>query len=807
MQYLNHDKTSKRIFFITILFIVILFLFLFSIVLCVFPIQLHSNESHTNESWYSKFFVFWPESLVKQELSERKKLKRYPKAEIERRLSKQINAMKILNSPLYDIWLDNNVETTTYNSNSSPDSGSFFWPVFNNTNNLNISNKRQSEFVVFPEFRHIKITKGFYLGSGEHIKSNIPISNTKRFFVFEILPLATGRIKVALGQYVWTKSLFEFDLHKAKKFIIPINDSFAQNYKILNVSSSFYLLNANIITPTLNGRETIYLPNQSEIWTQNTTTSQEDNLDPLLESSNPSQLTERVTTLAKGYNVIILSVDGLPNDPLKNKNRLQKLMPSLYQLSNQSVHIKPIIDSTRTVDAHKFDIPLFYKKYGYKTAIFSNAEQLSFEENLTSFKEFEKISRSWLTNHDVLLHQASNAKNNNKIDGLNAVFKQPIDSKMSGIQKKDLVMMSAYLEKMSRLFNMTPKLAFDDNIIISEKDYSQNLIRAFQKWSLEHKQTRFYLNIELPAKNLSKLSSLQDLIGILTKTPTLKTKNIREFLQMKVLDRELTYIFDALRAHHITNRTIIVTLFKNRELPEKSSAMVFIPGIKSKVDQKEMQISLNDLMLYEMSVVGIPVENEVNFQKTFTNLESKQTFLLDFLPETGQKQYNTYSMVIDPSQANCTPFFWKTSNSTIFDVKSNLPFYEISNKNIIKFFPCSFGKKILTIEWKQEEKTKEDTVKPVGQSRSTSHIYGYFLPVDEQTLSIDLYCGKNLMNRKIFPLNFHHTPQQMNTLFFVDKKEFDQIQDFAIKSFEAMQVDQKLTQNTRVAFFISKTNE
>lgn len=804
MKYSNPDNNSKRVFLITISIIVILFTVLFLTILLFFPIQIRSQELPTNQKWYSKFFIIWPEFLVKQELIERKKLKKYPKSEIQRRFQKQMNAMNVLHSPLYDLWLDNNFETTLNNTNSSPNNGSFFWPVLPNNNQFIMTNKRQAEFVIFPGYSNINIKKGLYLGSGESIKSSIPISNAKRFFVLEILPLATGRIKVSLGQYVWTKTLFESDIHKTKKFFIPVNDSFAQNYKILNISSSFYILNANVTTMTSNGRETIYIPNQKNVWIQNSSSIiSQDNHDPLLETTNASQLVERNTTLAKGYNVIVLSSDTFEENPLENETRFSKLMPALYNFSNEALALKPVWDEYD--DDHKFDIPLIYKKYGYKTSIFSNAHTMELDNNITSFKWFEKISTAWLTNYDTLLQQAINSKNTTKTeDGLNAVFKQPLETHVTGIQKNTYSAISFYLNQLSSLMNQRTKFFFDENTVLSEKNYSQNLIKAFQKWISDQKQVRFYADITLSLQDPSAHASIQDLIFTLSKTPTFKIQKFHEYLKMRVLDHEFSYILDALQARHITHRTIIIVLFKNKKSPEKSEALIFIPGLKPESKSKQIKTSVNDLMFYQMSVIGIPVENAINFAKTFKNFESQQETTLNFLPETEKKEYNHYNLVIDPHKTNCTPFMWKSMEGRIFDIKANLPFYEISNLNTIQIFPCAFGEKILEIEWKQEAKQRDNLNKSGPQNLTETHTFGYFLSDTQKALTIDLYYGKNLTNRRLFPVNFHHTKEQMENLFLVDKKEIDQTRSFAIKSFEAMQFDQNLTHNTRVAFFVSK---
>lgn len=800
MKYLNPDRISKRFVFAIGSIIIAVFLLISVILLTFFPIQLHSQEMNANQRWYSKFFVFWPEFLLKQELLERKKLKRYPKSEIQRRLAKQINAMQTLNSPLYDLWLDNNFDTSI-NPTNIPDTGSFFWPVFPDTNQTTTSSKRQAEFVLFPEYGNIKLKKGFYLGSGESLKSTIPISNAKRFFALEVLPLSTGRIKVALGQYEWAKTFFEADIHKAKKFLIPINDSFTQNYKILNISSSFYILNANVISITSNGRETIYIPNQNALWQQSSSTiSSPDNQDPLLEIANPSQFSERNTTLAKGYNVMVLSID-LAFNPLVDKNLFSKLMPNLYKISNQALSLKLISDPT--ANNHMFDIPSIYKRYGYKTAIFSDANTLMLNDNIASFKEFEKISNSWLTIADAHLQQAINAKNTTKVeDGLNAIFKQQAENQISGIPQKSFKEISQYLEHLSYFINAKNNLFFDSNIIIAKKNYIQTLIETFQKWSLEHKQSRFFVDMTLTTQNSPKSFSIQDVFHILRKTPTFSIKNLNKYLQMHLLDHEFSYIIDALQARHITNRTILLVLFKNKQVSGNSEALLFVPGLQSNAPQRTA--TLNDLMFYQMSVIGIPVESAVTFEKTFKNFESQQNVTLNFVSENEGKEYQQYHLMIYPSETNCMPFLWKSSGKEIFDVKSNAPFYEISNSNTIQFFPCAFGKKIVEIEWKQEENRTIASNQETNRSLIESHVYGYFVPVNQKALTFDLYCGKNLTNRKMFPINFNHSETQMESLFLIDPKNINYIRKFAIQSFEAMQIDEKLNQNTRVAFFVSR---
>lgn len=803
MKYLNKIKNPWR-------FSVVLFLSVFALLtgiiialLIKFPIKLSSQEMNLNNTWEAKFFVFWPESLLKRELSERKKIKRYSRIEIQRRIDKQLSLMTFINSPLYDLWLDKNAEFITNNTTRISNDASFFWPVLSKSFDVsydNILQIKNSHFVVFPDFNKATLKKGRYLGSGEAIRSSIPVFNAKKYLIFEVLPLAPGYTKIALGQYVWTKTFTENDIHKTLKFFIPINDSLAQTYKISNISSSFYVLDLKIVSILPNGRETIYIPQQNSLWTPKPANVSSETADPLTEISNPSVTFDRDTTLAKGYNTLVISIDDFNSDLFKNPKDFAKIMPDMYEFYLTSLHIS---NFNMVEENDKFNIPLVYKKYGYKTVLFSNASTVSLQDNITSFKDFEKISRSWLIKSDSPLQENITLKNTNKreLDGLNAVFKPNAEEQIPGIENSDFKKISDYLKLLSENPVHVENLPFDEHFLLAEKNYPLNLVDHFQKWSGSQMQNRLYIDLILSVDKTKSITSLQDFLFVLTKKPNLSWEKIHRNIKNRVVNREFKQITEALRVRNITHRTIIVVLLKNSAKPENSNALVFIPGLKPKTQNYSGEIALRDLMFYSMSVAGIPLESAINFAQTYRNPETNQIVELVSAKNSENIPDTTYTLVISPSFNNCSSFTWQATNATIRNIKANFPFYQVTNTNSLEFFPCAFGEKVLEIEWNQ--KALPNKLITNQKNINSNHLYGYFTPPVKNTKPIELYYGKSLSSRKDFPLNFHHTPEQINSLFLVDKKEIDQLRAFAISSFSTMRLDSKIAQNTQAALLIS----
>ncbi|WP_186647276.1 hypothetical protein [Fluviispira vulneris] len=390
---LKSSRISKLTLYIIISSISLFTILIITLIITYFfPVQTIANNFNTARD--SQFIAPWPISALEQEYLERRRLKRYAKSEQIRRMEKQLQRMEILNTPIYDLFLDSNVEISNTRYMTSLEDTAFLWPLlpakklFYNSLNPNIF--RNSSNVIFPYPHWSAVIEGLLLLGGEEIKATIPIVRGRRSFNFTLFLLTPGNIRINLGQYIWAKTFTEDDVQKRMKLSIPINDSTASIIKVSSISSSFYILDASVNHTEHNARSPIRVSSQSTIWNPNkalliasskkisSSASDEDTLneedddedkfvdeqkpdelkpeetlaaqnqskqikkkniniiDPLTQNNNPQIMTDEPYSTAFGYNIVIIQTPKISENILKNKKKFAKISPNLYSLMEQS---------------------------------------------------------------------------------------------------------------------------------------------------------------------------------------------------------------------------------------------------------------------------------------------------------------------------------------------------------------------------------------------------------------------------------------------------------------------------------------
>ncbi|APJ03081.1 hypothetical protein [Silvanigrella aquatica] len=428
------SRLSKWSIYIIISSLILLCLIMiFLSIISFYPIQ--SVTANFNNAHFSRLIAPWPMSALEQELLERRKLRRYAKAEQMRRMEKQLQRMENLNIPIYDLFLDANAEISNSRYITAPDDTSFLWPVlpgrkvFYNPNNPNFI--RKSSSVIFPSYHWSSISEGVLLLGGEEIKATIPVVKGRRSFSFNLFLLSPGSIRINLGQYVWAKSFTDDDVQKRIKISIPINDSTAASIRIMSVSSSFYILNANVNHIDHTGRSPIRVSNSSQFWMPNKSliitnpkkeniNSNDDNndndefdddkipdeikpeevlqnhpqnniksqakkteetvQDPLKQSSNPQLITNDSYTTAFGYNILYIQTPKISENILKNKKIFNHIAPSLSSIMDQSVIFSKSISISDNTSEN-------FRKFIFSDHNFLNSENIFIsKEEINEYK-------------------------------------------------------------------------------------------------------------------------------------------------------------------------------------------------------------------------------------------------------------------------------------------------------------------------------------------------------------------------------------------------------------------------------------
>ena len=427
---LRSSRLSKWSLYILITsLILVFFVLIFLIIIYFYPIP--TVTANFNNAHFSRLLAPWPMSSLDQELLDRRRLRRYAKGEQMRRMEKQLQRMENLNIPIYDLFLDTNAEISNSRYITSPDDTSFLWPIlpgkkiFYNPSNPNFI--RKSSSVIFPYNQWSQISEGVLLLGGEEIKATIPTVKGRRSFSFNLFLLTPGSIRISLGQYVWAKSFTDDDVQKRMKLSIPINDSTATTVKIISISSSFYLLNANVSHLEHTGRSPIRVSSTSQFWTPNkslvlsspkkdiakisedtsteseeieeekipeeikpdevkpdelilnlpqsnlksqTKKTQETIQDPLKQITNPQIVTNDSYTTAFGYNILYIQTPKIPDSIIKNKKMFLKTAPALSSLMDQSVIFSKGITISENASEN-------YRKFIYSDPLFLNSDNIS----------------------------------------------------------------------------------------------------------------------------------------------------------------------------------------------------------------------------------------------------------------------------------------------------------------------------------------------------------------------------------------------------------------------------------------------
>ncbi len=807
MKYLNKSQKSLR-FSLIILFtvITILAVSLFT-VFTIFPIKLNATENTHDKNWLDKFVVFWPESPLQIAIKERKRLKRYARTEIERRLENERNKMHNINSTIYDLWLDKNVVSNIENKFSSK-SSSFVWPTFADNRHTMISPNTSphinAPFVALPDQSKVKIQKGLYLGTGEYIKSHFPFATQRRYLIIEVLPLSPGNIRAYLGQYVWSKTFTAYDINKPARFVVPIYDTLGQQFRLSNITSNLYILEFKISTLSNSGRETIYFSDHNPLWTANLTEDLEET-DPLYQTSNPKNHYSGSSTLAKGYNTLFINLNTLDTTDLLSK-KFSKMMPNFSALLSDSVVFYENYDSTEHKEK-EFYLPEIYKKYGYKTALFTNTSSIQMVNEIAEFADFNEISKNWLTTSDAQLKQQNTQKEteDKDLEGLSAVFKPESKEELHGFTEAQKEKLSEYLTRVNKLSNGLHQFKSEENFILSNNRYGTELLNSINTWIKPQTQNRLFVEIDLNPKNAKSKPTFQNLLSAFFKKPTLNFKNLTKYTQMRFIDQEIKYFLEMLQAQHITHRTILFFNIINQEDPSKSTAVVYIPGLLPKQQFTQIALSLKDLKLYALDLVGISAERTVKFYDSYKKAETQRTVNLPLSSNQSDDAFIKYHLLVYPNKENCENFMWNAPSEQIENLQANFPIYQLESSNKIKIYPCQFKEKTLKMTWYQKKLPSEaSTQKAPAQ---TQHVHGYFSPIKGSKMPVELYYGKKLMLRQNFPLNFQHSKTQMDELFIVDEKEIDQIQQLAIQSFKLMRSDANLVQATQASLLMTKVRD
>lgn len=256
---------------------------------------LHSDFSSAKES---NFLANWPLPALDEDKQERKKLRRFPKSEQQRRLGIVMRRMDYLNVPLFDFFLDPGIQylTPEMTVGSSP-SIPLIWPSLPSKRRIGSddSSFRDVRYMVLPTSSGALCVEGIHMVAGEEIRVNLPPARNKRNITFSVLPLSPSNLRAWLGQFSWARQFNDSEVNRPQTISIPVNDPAASGLRLSLGSGAVLLTSGFIAQWDRSGRLPVQVGSDSLIWRSanevvetGTEETQEVNAEDLMEYGPPA---------------------------------------------------------------------------------------------------------------------------------------------------------------------------------------------------------------------------------------------------------------------------------------------------------------------------------------------------------------------------------------------------------------------------------------------------------------------------------------------------------------------------------------
>lgn len=352
--------------------------------------------SNFDEGKSSLFFENWPLSLLEDERSARKNLRRFPRSEQQRRLEIQLRRMKVVNSALSDIFLDSNSQFLTSGDSVFDVVSGVPWPQIITGRILSADLAtpnvlgRNVSYAVLPSANGARLTEAIVLNAGDELRLNFPITKSRRTIDFKIFPLTPTSVRAFVGQHSsWGKSFSDESVNSPSDVQIPVADATASNLRLQCVQGRFLLISAKVAQHENSARMPIQVYRGSSLWAPNpklfdsgsdsnrtapeepemdaaaneesdvassseevqpeselqppvvaTPAPTKELVDPLDEIANPQVPSSVKRTTALGYNIAFYQLEALPWDIVSDDELFGRLAPNLSKFFADSFQVR-----------------------------------------------------------------------------------------------------------------------------------------------------------------------------------------------------------------------------------------------------------------------------------------------------------------------------------------------------------------------------------------------------------------------------------------------------------------------------------
>ena len=217
----------------------------------------------------STFVSNWPLPALEEERQERKKLKRFPRAEQQRRLGVIMRRMDYLSIPIFDFFLDSGVQYSAPELSAGVSvAPSLIWPSFSTRRTMGSDDaaSKDIKYLVMPTASGVQCLEGITMHAGEELRVNLPVSSNKRNVVFTVLPIVPSHLRAWLGQYSWARQYNDADVNRLQTVTIPVNDPAANVLRLSLGTGNLLLTSASISQWDRSGRLPVQHGQLSQVW-------------------------------------------------------------------------------------------------------------------------------------------------------------------------------------------------------------------------------------------------------------------------------------------------------------------------------------------------------------------------------------------------------------------------------------------------------------------------------------------------------------------------------------------------------------
>lgn len=565
----------------------------------------------------------------------------------------------------------------------------------------------------------------------------------------------------------------------------------------------------------------------------------QDVVDPLTQETNPQILVKEPYSTAFGYNVVFVQMDGL-NEALFNDNKaFAKIAPNIFNFAKKSVFLKSQIgelsenesifrdtiflgkhiaqNDTAVVndilDHDQLQNTYYrFRKFGYKVLSIAPPSAVSFPENETSGASFRGLYSKWLGSDDWIFEE-KNTKITDKWSqnaaGLDAIFKTKTREPTPPLNDQDYKRISKYLQRISSFTDDRPNWNPNEYFFVDMKrHYVPKALDAFQTWTAENMQSRFFAHVLLSSQAIPRQPTLNDFKNAILKNGLFSLfhpSQLKQDAYVSYLDRAVAHLLESIKARRMENRTIVVLLVRDGNA-SLGSLFLKISGLIPKKDFQIDKPSIQDVFATLFSTIGIPSGVNLKRENDFKYgqmLEAQEGETQSLAAVSEKKEFVKYVMLLHSNKKDCAPFIWRTANEAFFGLEATLPVYQVLNSSSIEFFPCAMENTPVRVQWYQKRNKSE------AQASNTliNTVGGQFTYQKSPQKFPNFYFGQNLISAQNLVFLFKKVENaDLQSIFFVKETELNRAVHLAEESFtlqnkESGSIAEK--GGTKVALFLS----